>query len=154
MFVYAHDYTCTLLQLYCAFSTCNCSFTQRLFLRALHRLFLSLLCAHWAPFGVECAGAKVEISRVCCCSASHADTHHFTNHDDTYRVVGNKLQPCVRAIPATRARRVCVSVCVVYSGCACVSVYVCVYLCVWLCVRACVRVCVPVLCVYVWPYVQ
>ena len=32
------------------------------------------------PFGVECAGAKVEMSRVCRCSASHADV---TNHDDT-----------------------------------------------------------------------
>ena len=66
-------YMHSLLQLYCAFSPCNCSFTQRLFLCALHRLFLSLLCARWAPFGVECAGAKVEMSRACCCSVSHAD---------------------------------------------------------------------------------
>ena len=31
------------------------------------------MCIGRAPFGVECAGAKVEMSRVCCCSVSHVD---------------------------------------------------------------------------------
>lgn len=31
---------------------------------------------HPLGFGIECAGTKMEMSRECCCSVSHADVHH------------------------------------------------------------------------------
>ena len=85
---------------------------------------------------VECAGVKVEMSRACCCSVSHADVilsittiqdgwsamkfAKYINHVDTIsvleQVVGEWVSECVCA-------RVCMlvmCVCVIVCGAMCV----------------------------------
>ena len=155
MFLYAHDYTCIL--------SCNCILHSLLAIALSHRillflcahtscLFMSLLCARWAPFGVEWTGAKGVLLQPCVSHAINC-SHACAWFPLCELYVGAYLCECVHDSRCASAACVCarapVCVCVAVCACMCVRNYVvcvcvvcgCMCVCVWMPPQMLVCVC-------------